>query len=168
MFAIALSKEDAREILYPLMGCALIVLGASIKIPFYPVPFTLQTLALYLIALKQTPKQLLAAVGGYLLLASLGAPVFYFHANPLWWMGKCGGYLFAFPISCFFVAKMRPKIGDFYALSLGSLFLLALGSLWLIPFVGLSEALLKGFIFFIPCELVKIYAALVMTKRIKE
>lgn len=159
MFATKFLKIEIKENWIPIFGSALITLGALIKIPFYPVPFTLQTLALYMIALTQSPKQAFYSANTYLLLATLGVPVFFFQANPYWWMGKCAGYLWAFPIASYWMAKMRSKIGNLFALMLGGLFILLVGFAWLIPFIGPSKAAIHGLFSFIPCELAKILIA---------
>jgi len=164
MHSVIVSKFENKEIWIPVLGCALIVLGASIKIPFYPVPFTLHTLALFLVALSQSPRQAAYSASGYLFLATLGVPVFCLHANSYWWMGKCGGYLWAFPIAAYGMAKMRAKIGNFLALASGCAFLLVCGFLWLIPFVGVSIAWKLGLIAFIPAELGKILVAITLMK----
>lgn len=164
MHSAIFPKVEAKDVGATLLGCALLILGASIKIPFYPVSFTLHTFALFLIALTQSPKHSLYSTSCYLILATLGVPVFCLHANPYWWMGKCAGYLWAFPIAAYGMARLRVKMGNFLALSLGSSFVLLCGFLWLIPFVGASVAWKQGLIVFLPCELAKIVAALGLTK----
>lgn len=159
-----LFKLEAKEISTSLVGCLLLILGACIKIPFYPVPVTLHTFSLFLIALMQSPKQAFYSANGYLLLATFGFPVFYLHANPYWWVGKCGGYLWAFPIAAYGMAIMRVKIGNFLALTAGAIFILLCGFIWLIPFVGLSVAWKQGLLCFIPCELAKIFVVTILIK----
>jgi len=164
MYATVLSKPNLREIAIPALGCLFIVLGAFMKIPFYPVPFTLQTFALFLIALTQSPKQAFHSASSYLVLATLGLPVFSWHANPYWWMGKCAGYLWAFPISVYWIGKRKEQIGYFLAALSGGAFILLVGTVWLIPFVGLKLAVMQGFVCFIPCELTKILVASALVK----
>ncbi len=158
--------KKAREIIpipndlpIVLFGTTLIILGASIKIPMYPISFTLHTLAIYLIALTQTPKQAFASVICYLLCATGGLPVLCGHANPLWFFGKSGGYLIAFPIAAYCIAKMK-YIQPLTALLCGACIIYALGMLWLIPFFGISIALTKGVLLFNPSEILKMVAAL--------
>jgi len=164
MHSATLSKQHCHAAGTTLCGISLIILGAYLKIPFYPISFSLQTLALYYIALTHAPGRAWACVWGYLALASLGVPVFCLHANPYWWMGKAGGYLWAFPFATYLMAKLRCELGNFAALAIGSAVILTCGSLGLIPFIGLSEAFLKGALLFIPSELTKIAAALSLHK----
>ena len=159
-----LSKPTLHAMLLPALGCASLIMGAYIKVPFYPVPLTLQTFALLVIALTLPPRQACYSACGYLLLATLGFPVFYWHANPYWGIGKCAGYLWAFPISVYWIAKMKSKIGYFFASATGAVLIFTCGALWLLPFVGLKAAWLKGFVCFIPCGLSKILLALSLIK----
>jgi biotin transport system substrate-specific component len=144
--------RQENAIFATLCATSLIMLGSFLKIPFYPISFTLQTLAIYYIALSRTPRCAFAAVWGYLAFATL--------RNPCWWMGRGGGYLWAFPFAIYLMAKLRSRLGSFPALAIGGGCILLCGSLWLIPFIGLSEAFLKGALVFVPSELAKIGAAL--------
>jgi len=49
-----------------LAGAALITLGAKVQIPFWPVPMTLHTLSVFLVALTLGPRLGLAAMAAYL------------------------------------------------------------------------------------------------------
>lgn len=151
-----LSEQQGHAIRMTLCATGLILLGSFLKIPFYPVSFTLQTLALYCIALSRSPQCAFAAAWGYLALATLG--------NPAWGMGKAAGYLWAFPFATYTMATLRSKLGNFTALAIGSGCILICGFLWLIPFIGLSAAFLKGALVFVPSELAKIGAALSLHK----
>ena len=155
------SNEKARFMLKALAGCLLITLSAYIRVPAYPVPFTLQTLAISLLALTQTPKEAMASALLYLISATVGLPVLAGAvSNPLWFMGKCSGYCVAFPISAYLMAWMRTKIPAIFALVIGNLLILFLGFLGLIPFFGTYIALTKGALVFIPSSLLKALAAL--------
>src|SRR5690349_17285292 len=94
-----------------LLGAALITFCSFIKIPLYPVPFTLQTLAIYILALTQGPKQAFASTLCYLVCATVGLPVFGGRINPAWIFGKCGGYLVGFPIAAYCMAKIYATRG---------------------------------------------------------
>lgn len=150
-----------------LFGCALIVLGSMIKIPLYPISFTLQTLAIYILALTQSPKQAFASALCYLVCATIGFPVFFGHANPFWIIGKSGGYLVAFPLAAYCIAQLRHKHSPITALLCGTCVTFTLGFLWLIPFFGLQVAFTKGVLIFIPSELFKVLAAIHLVVRNK-
>ncbi len=151
-------QEKTQFIGNVLLGCLFISLCSCIKIPMYPVSFTLHTFAISMIALKFTPKQALASVLCYLACGSLGLPVFSGLANPLWIMGKCGGYYIGFLVAAFLMAKAYQKLSAIAALSIGHAIILFFGFLWLIPFVGVKTALFKGLLIFIPSDIIKILA----------
>jgi biotin transport system substrate-specific component len=143
-----------------LCGAFWITLGSLVKIPLYPVSFTLQTLVIYLLALTQKPKIAFSSALCYLLCGMVGLPVFCGHANPLWILGKSAGYLAAFPIAAYSIAQLRQTHSEIIALFCGMLIMFSLGFLGLLPFFGWQVALIKGVLIFIPSELLKILAAL--------
>ena len=156
--------EELRFIGLAMLGCGLITMGSLIKIPIYPVPFTLQTLAIYILALTQSPKQAFASAICYLLCATAQLPVLGGNANSLWMIGKCGGYLIAFPIAAYAIARMRPKRPSIAVIIWGQAVIFALGWTWLLPFLGPKEAFIRGVLIFIPSELLKGLAALAFAK----
>lgn len=148
-------NEKLKFLALSLLGGLLIHLGALIKIPMYPVPYTLQTLAISILALIQSPQQAFASVCCYLAFGTAGPSIF---------LGKCGGYFIAFPIAAYLMAKMRQRYPALIALLCGNALILLLGALWLIPFFGVKIAFTKGAFIFIPSALLKIAAALVFYK----
>ena len=80
-----------------LAGAALITLGAKVQIPFWPVPMTLHTLSVFLVALTLGPRLGLAAMAAYLGAGAAGLPVF--SGTPergiglSYMVGPTGGYL---------------------------------------------------------------------------
>ncbi|MGD0665155.1 MAG: biotin transporter BioY [Rhabdochlamydiaceae bacterium] len=149
-----------RELLWmgaALFGAALITLGSMMRVPLYPVSFTLQTLAVFFVGLTQTPKQAAASGVCYLLCASAGLPVLGGHANPLWLVKKCGGFLLAFPIGAYLIARLRKR--PLLALLCGSAVIFTLGWIWLAYFFGAKVALMQGVLIFLPSEALKIILA---------
>ena len=143
-----------------ILGSGLITLSAFAKIPFFPVPFTLQTLAIFLLGLTLPPRQAMGSALCYLGLATMGFPVFCGASNPFWIVGKCGGYLVAFPIAaCMISALVRKKIPSFLALLCGLAVIYSLGFIWLSFFFGSEVALMKGIVLFIPADLLKVLVA---------
>jgi biotin transport system substrate-specific component len=70
------SLPAARGLAVAIAGAALITLGAKLQIPFWPVPMTLHTLAVFLVAGALGPRLGLAAMMAYLGAGALGFPVF--------------------------------------------------------------------------------------------
>ncbi len=153
-----LRKLYATQVSYAcliLIGCAFITLSALVRIPFYPVPFTLQSWAIIMLGLMQSPKQAFGSALCYLLCATIGLPVLCGDSNSLWIAGKCGGYLIAFPIAAYLIAKLRQKIHPILAILVGQAVIFTLGFIWLIPFFGIWVAWMQGVVLFIPSDLLK-------------
>jgi biotin transport system substrate-specific component len=104
--AIAASAHGAGAVAVrsTLLKSALVVAGvgvlaasAWISVPFYPVPITMQTLAVLLVGGLLGPRLGVAAVTSYLLLGLSGAPVFHNGlSGPAVLAGPTGGYLMGF------------------------------------------------------------------------
>lgn len=110
---IFVSRSHATFICYAILGSLLISLGARLNIPFIPVPFTLQTLALFILGLTQSPQLAISSTLCYFLGGTLGLPVFPNGGNPLWMAGPKAGYLMAFPLAAYLIAKLHEKIHPF-------------------------------------------------------
>lgn len=82
-----------------LVAAAVGLLAASawLSVPFYPVPLTMQTLAVLLVGGLLGPRLGVSAVAGYLMLGAAGAPVFHGGLGGfLVLAGPTGGYLVGF------------------------------------------------------------------------
>ncbi len=135
-----------------LLGSCLIALCSLIWIPFYPVSFTMQTFAIFLIALRFSPKQSVLSVLGYLL--------FHTFANPLWMVGNCAGYLIAFPFAAFLTSYLVRKGSPIIALFAGQIIIYLFGFFGLMLFIGPYEAFMKGIVLFLGTDLMKNIAAI--------
>lgn len=71
-----MNKKTITSFVYSAIGAALIATLSQISIPIGPVPFTLQTLAVGLIASLYRPREALTSVALYLTLGAIGLPVF--------------------------------------------------------------------------------------------
>jgi biotin transport system substrate-specific component len=159
-------RENAVSVhlILVLLGCCCITLGSLVKIPFYPVPFTLQTLAISMLALTQSPSVACSSCICYLICGSLGLPVFNGHSNPCWFMGKCAGYLLAFPLAAYLSSLLAKKWNPWVALLCGQLVIYLFGFLVLSAYFGISIAFTRGIVFFIPSDLLKIMLAILCVK----
>ena len=78
-------------------GSALIALGAQVAVPMWPVPMSLQTLAVVLVGLTAGSRLGAAAVLAYLAQGLAGLPVGAGGmAGPAWLFGPTGGFLLGF------------------------------------------------------------------------
>jgi len=82
-------------------GTALLTISAKIKVPFYPVPMTLQTFAVMAIAAAYGMRLGVATVLAYLAEGAFGLPVFAGTpggSGPAYFLGPTGGFLAGFVI----------------------------------------------------------------------
>jgi biotin transport system substrate-specific component len=90
----------ARKAALVLAGTMMIAAAGKVAVPFYPVPMTLQTLAVMLLAVAYGSRLALATVAAYLIEGALGLPVFTGTppeaAGPLYFMGPTTGFLLGF------------------------------------------------------------------------
>lgn len=155
-----------RGLALALGGAALITLGAKIQIPFWPVPMTLHTLAVFFLAATLGPRLGFAAMAAYLAAGALGMPVF--SGAPergiglAYMVGPTGGYLAGYLLGAGltgWLAQGRGLIGRFGAMLAGLAVTYALGLAWLTSFVPASKLLAAGFTPFILGDLVKLALA---------
>jgi biotin transport system substrate-specific component len=124
-------------------------LAAKIKVPFYPVPMTMQTLAALLIGAGLGWRLGSATVLLYLTHGFLGAPVFTNTppavAGPLYFVGPTAGFLFGMVVSAAIaglavergLARSLPML--FGALILAQAAVFGFGYLWLAQFAALAS-----------------------------
>lgn len=155
-----------RGLAIALGGAALITLGAKVQIPFWPVPMTLHTLAVFFLAVTFGPRLGFAAMAAYLAAGAMGLPVF---ANSpergiglAYLAGPTGGYLAGYLLSTLVVgwlSRNRGWPGQALAMLVGLAVVYAAGLAWLTAFVPLSGLIAAGFTPFILGDLVKIALA---------
>ena len=99
------SAKILKRISIVLFGTLLLTISAKIKVPFYPVPMTMQTFVVVLIGITLGWKLGLATVIAYLFEGAIGLPVF--AGTPeqgigiSYIIGPTGGYLIGFIFSVF-------------------------------------------------------------------
>ena len=151
-------------------GSLLLALSAKIKVPFYPVPMTMQTFALMALVAAFGLRLGVATVALYLFEGAMGLPVF--TGTPekglglLYMAGPTGGYLLGYLVAAFIVGYAvergygRNVFSLFAAMLAGSTAIFALGLLWMGVLFGWDKPLLQwGLYPFIAGDLVKIALA---------
>ena len=97
MQAAATSQTKVRDLAYIALMAALMAICSWITLPIGPVPFTMQTFAIFTAVLLLGGKRGTIAFVVYLLLGVVGLPVFSgFSAGPGVLLGSTGGYLLGF------------------------------------------------------------------------
>ena len=163
-----------KSLLVIFLGSVLLAISAKIKIPFYPVPMTMQTFVVLFLGISFGYKVSLATVSLYLLEGILGLPVF--SNSPergvgwTYFTGPTMGYLIGFLAACFFSSFI--KVSDKYpiiiaklVLSVSSIYIL--GILWLGNIIGWDKPIFElGVAPFLLAEVFKIALLLILTKKI--
>lgn len=131
------------------LGVCLITLGAKASVPFWPVPLTLQTLAVSVVAAAYGLRLGVATVGLYLLTGLLGAPVFAgANAGIAPFMGPTGGFLAGFVLMAAIIGAAADRGWDkawpktLAAMALANVLVFVPGLLWLGTFTGYGARLL--------------------------
>lgn len=103
--------KKTTQLAYSALFTALIALCAWVSVPM-PVPFTLQTLAVFLCASLQKPKWAAASVAAYIALGALGLPVFSnFRGGLGMLLGPTGGFILGFLPAAFVCSLLVRKFG---------------------------------------------------------
>ena len=147
-------------------GSLLLWLSAKVQVPFWPVPMTLQVMALFAIAATFGLRMGLATVALYVMEGAAGLPVF--AGTPekgigiAYMMGPTGGYILGFLLMAAVAGWLadrgfsRHPLKLFFAGLIGLALVYLPGLAWLANFVGADKALAFGFTPFILGDLVKL------------
>tara|TARA_B000000532_G_scaffold76439_1_gene61002 strand:+ start:3106 stop:3657 length:552 start_codon:yes stop_codon:yes gene_type:complete len=163
-----------KSILIIFLGSILLAISAKVKIPFYPVPMTMQTFVVLFFGVCFGYKIGLATVGLYLVEGIIGLPVF--SNSPergvglVYFTGPTMGYLIGFLFACFFASHI--KLEDnyfiiFIKLILSVSVIYILGVLWLGTLLGWDKPIVQlGVKPFLLAEIFKIILLTLLTKKI--
>jgi biotin transport system substrate-specific component len=158
-----------KFVFFALLGTVLLAISSKIKIPFYPVPMTMQTLIVLLIGIIFGWKLGVATISLYLFEGIIGLPVF--AGTPekgiglTYFTGPTMGYLLGFIPAVFFVGffKINLKynliirlILNFVLFAFSVSFIYIFGLLWLTNFVSADKVWALGALPFLPAEILKI------------
>ncbi len=92
-------------------GVGVLTAGAWLSVPFYPVPLTMQTLAVLLVGGLLGPTLGVSTVAAYLVVGAMGAPVFHNGLGGLAVLaGPTGGYLVGFLPAAFLMGLAAQRI----------------------------------------------------------
>ena len=156
------------------LGSVILAISAKVKIPFYPVPMTMQTFVVLFLGLSLGYKIALATISLYLLEGIFGLPVF--SNSPergvglVYFTGPTMGYLIGFLSACFLASLIKPSDNYFvifYKLILSVSTIYILGVLWLGTLIGWDKPILElGVIPFLFAEIFKIGILTIIAKKI--
>ena len=165
-----------KNLFIALIGTVLLAISAKIKIPFYPVPMTMQTLVVLIIGVGFGWKLGVATISLYLFEGIIGLPVF--SGTPekgiglVYFTGPTMGYLIGFLVATFLAGKFNfdnNLIKNFLKLTFATSFIYILGMFWLGTLIGWDKPIFKlGAQPFLLAELFKILLATFAINQIKK
>ena len=163
-----------KSLLVILLGSIILTISSKIKIPFYPVPMTMQTFVVLLIGMSFGYKIGLATIGLYLIEGIVGLPVF--SNSPergvglVYFTGPTMGYLIGFLSACFLASLIKTDDNYFIIfskliLSVSTIYIL--GILWLGTLMGWDKPIIQlGVLPFLLAEFFKIALLTILAKKI--
>ncbi|WP_440915109.1 biotin transporter BioY [Candidatus Pelagibacter sp.] len=163
-----------KSLLAVILGSIALTISAKIKIPFYPVPMTMQTFVVLFLGVSLGYKIGLASVGLYLLEGIAGLPVFSNSPEKgigiVYFTGPTMGYLIGFLTACYLTSKINTK--DSFIIILTKLVIATstiyiLGLIWLGTLIGWDKPIFSlGAKPFLLAELFKIIILALAAKQI--
>ena len=168
------NQKIIKYLLIVFLGSLLLAISAKIKIPFYPVPMTMQTFVVVLMGMAFGWRIGVATVSIYLLKGIIGLPVF--AGTPekglglVYFMGPTMGYLIGFLFAVFLAGYLNLKTNVFFIfikLILSVSIIYVFGILWLGNLIGWDKPLLElGLMPFLLAELFKISLLTILAQKI--
>ena len=165
-----------KNVFIALMGTVLLAVSSKIKIPFYPVPMTMQTLVVLFLGIALGWKLGVATIALYLFEGIIGLPVF--SGSPekgvglVYFTGPTMGYLIGFLFAVYFAGTInfsKNLFVKFLQLVFSVSFIYIFGILWLGTLIGWEKPLFQlGVQPFLLAELFKILIILIILPKIKK
>ena len=163
-----------KSLLAIVLGSIALTISAKIKIPFYPVPMTMQTFVVLFLGISLGYKIGLATIGLYLIEGIAGLPVFSNSPEKgvgfLYFTGPTMGYLIGFLTACYLSSMIKLEDGFFVVLGkliLATSTIYILGLLWLGTLIGWEKPIFAlGAKPFLLAEIFKISILALLAKQI--
>ena len=165
-----------KNVFIALIGTILLAISSKIKIPFYPVPMTMQTLVVLFLGVALGWKLGVATVSLYLFEGIIGLPVF--SGSPekgvgiVYFSGPTMGYLVGFLFTVFFAGFFKFNknlLVKFIQLIFSVSFIYIFGIFWLGSLIGWEKPLFQlGVQPFLLAELFKILIVLFSLSKLKK
>ena len=169
-----LQSKVIKSLLIIVLGSVALTISAKIKIPFYPVPMTMQTFVVMFLGLSFGYKIGLATVSLYLFEGIIGLPVF--SNSPergiglVYFTGPTMGYLIGFLSASYLASFVNSKDNLFkifikLIIAVSTIYLL--GIIWLGTLIGWEKSIYSlGVAPFLLAELFKILLLTLIAKKI--
>lgn len=146
-----------------LFGTALMTASSYVSVPMFPVPMTMQTLAVTLIGALYGWRLGAITIAVWLMQGALGLPVFSNGTGGIARLaGPTAGYLFAFPGAAMLTGWLAERgwtgdrvISAFTSMLMGNALCLLIGGAWLAGMIGIEKAFWAGVAPFVLGAIVK-------------
>ena len=163
-----------KSLIAIILGSIALTISAKIKIPFYPVPMTMQTFVVLFLGVSLVYKIGEASVGLYLLEGIMGLPVFSNSPEKgvglIYFTGPTMGYLIGFLVASYLASKINSKDNFLIVLTkiiIATSTIYILGLLWLGTLIGWDKPIFDlGAKPFLLAEIFKILLLALITKKI--
>ena len=163
-----------KSLLAIILGSIALTISAKIKIPFYPVPMTMQTFVVLFLGISLGYKIGLATIGLYLVEGILGLPVFSNSPEKgvglLYFTGPTMGYLIGFLTACYLASMIKFEDSLLVVLSkllLATSTIYIFGLLWLGTLIGWDKSIFAlGAKPFLLAEVFKVAILVLLAKQI--
>ena len=148
-----------------LFGSIILIISAKIKVDLYPVPMTLQPLAVLMIGMLFGRNLAIATIGLYILQGIAGFPVFAYGGGLLYLFGPTGGFIVGFFIAGLVLGELADRgwgrniLSSIICMMLGMFIIYFFGILQLSAIKGFAYAIIKGFYPFLVGDLYKLLVA---------
>ena len=168
------NSKILKYILVIFLGSILLTISSKIKIPFYPVPMTMQTFVVLFLGMSFGYKVGLATVGLYLAEGIFGLPVFSNSPEKgvgiVYFTGPTMGYLIGFLFATFLAGYFnfnKNILNNFVKLLFSVSTIYILGVFWLGNLIGWDKPIIQlGVTPFLLAELFKIAILALLAKNI--
>ena len=163
-----------KSVVVIFVGTILLTVSAKVKIPFYPVPMTMQTFVVLFMGIAFGYKIGMATVGLYLLEGIFGLPVFSNSPEKgvgiVYFTGPTMGYLIGFLFATFIAGYLNFKTNIaiiFFKLILSVSVIYIFGVFWLGNLIGWDKPIIQlGVTPFLLAELFKLLILTLLAKKI--
>jgi len=144
------NNKVIKIFLISLMGSILLTISAKIKIPFYPVPMTMQTFVVLFLGISFGYKVGVTTILLYLLEGIVGLPVFSNSPEKgigiAYFVGPTMGYLIGFIFACFLAGYFKYNSNyliNFLKILVSTSIIYIFGVIWLGTLIGWDKPILQ-------------------------
>jgi len=167
------NNKVIKIFLISLIGSVLLTISAKIKIPFYPVPMTMQTFVVLFLGISFGYKVGVTTIFLYLLEGIAGLPVFSNSPEKgigiAYFVGPTMGYLIGFIFACFLAGYFKYNsnyLTNFLKILASTSIIYFFGVIWLGTLIGWDKPILQLGVF--PFLLAEFFKMLLLTLLIQK